>query len=180
MVEIKYKSLDMLSAALRSIGCGDRDVMEQLLWSVRCDKVLCCVLCVKRCDCDVVQVPAVRAEACHTLSHLWQKSREGERGGEEEEMKSRVISTLRDRLVVEDSVMVTQELVQALREMGESVEREDPMASFIASEVRRLGTSKAILQGVLEGDQQTLTDYVIRRPLTHLTTRDYLTPHQRL
>ena len=46
-----------ISAALRSIGCSDGDIMEQLLWSVRCDKVYCGVLRVEseRCeDCDIV------------------------------------------------------------------------------------------------------------------------------
>ena len=94
-------------------------------------------------------------------------------------MKARMISTLRDRLVVEDNAMVTGELVQALQQLGGSVEREDPMASFISSEVQRLGTCRAITEGVVEGDRQTLTDYIIRRPPSHLTTRDYLTPHQR-
>ena len=148
----------------------------------------CGVLCVKseRCeDCDIVQVPAVRAEACHTLSYLWKKGKEdvnreeGERGSKEDGMECRVVSTLRDRLVVEESPMVAEELVGALRRLGGSAEREDPMSSFITAEVRRLGTCGAIRDGVLEGDRQTLTDYIIRRPPTHLTTRDYLTPHQR-
>ena len=126
----------------------------------------------------------MRAEACHTLSHLWKRGKGGnreerERGGKEDGTESRVVSTLRDRLVVEESAMVTEELVGALRRLGGSAEREDPMSSFIATEVKRLGTCRAIRDGVLEGDRQTLTDYIISRPLTHLTTRDYLTPHQR-
>ena len=133
---------------------------------------------VKSGDCDIVQVPAVRAEACHTLSHLWEKRKE-EWWEEDDTTESRVLSTLRDRLVVEENTMVSQELVEALRRLGGSEVREDPMSSFITLEVRRLGTCQAIRQGVLEDDRQIMTDYIISRPLTHLTTRDYLTPHQR-
>ena len=126
--------------------------------------------------CDNVQVPAVRAEACHTLTHL---CRRGEEGGCED-VTSRVISSLRDRLVVEDDPVVTRQLVGALGDLGGSVVREDSMADTIASEVCRLGTSDAIIERVHEEDQLTLTNYIISRPLGHMTTRDYLTPDKRL
>ena len=126
------------------------------------------------CECDGVQVAAVRAEACYTLSHLCQSGCE-----EEENLKPRVISALRDRLVVEDSQVVTTQLEGALGELGGSVEREDNLASSVTSEVRRLGTCDTIIQGIVEGDREALTTYVFKRPLAHLTTRDYLSPQQR-
>ena len=97
-------------------------------------------------------------------------------GGEEE---SRVISTLRDRLVVEDDATVTRELTSVLSELGVSAEREDPLLASIRSEVQRLGTGDAITQGVLDNDLTAMTDYVIARPLAHPSTRDYLTPQHR-
>ena len=144
-----------LSTALSSIGCSDGDVMEQVLWTVRCDKV-----------------PAVRAEACHTLSHLW--------GGEGEgEGKTRLITALRDRLVVEEDAVVTRELVSALRGLGGECERSDPLLQFIQTQVQRLGTSHAISEGILKNDLDIMTDYIIARPRAHPSTRDYLTQHHR-
>ena len=123
----------------------------------------------------------MRAEACHTLCQLWKK-REGDQGGGEGggEETFHLISTLRERLIVEDDAMVTRQLTSALAEMGGSVDRNDPQLDFIRSEVQRLGTCHAITQGVLENDITAMTDYIITRPLGHLTTRDYLSHHQRL
>ena len=154
---------------------------------------VCVCVCARTHECVVmhlsVQVPAVRAEACHTLCQLWQRKRqqrgEGEdmRGGQMSagggEEESRVISTLRDRLVVEDDATVTRELTSVLSELGVSAEREDPLLASIRSEVQRLGTGDAITQGVLDNDLTAMTDYVIARPLAHPSTRDYLTPQHR-
>ena len=119
-----------------------------------------------------LQVAAVRAEACHTLGHLW--------GKEQGVIKdSRLISTLRDRLVVEDDTMVAHELTLALRQLGGQEEREDPLLNSIRTQLQALGTGQAITQAVLDNDRAALTDYVIARPLVHPTTRDYLTSHQR-
>ena len=75
--------------------------------------------------------------------------------------------------IVEDDPMVTRQLTSTLGEVGGSVDRNDP-------QVQRLGTCHAITQGVLENDITTMMDYIITGPLDHLTTRNYLSHHQRL
>ena len=55
--------------------------------------VYCRVICTV-----MVQVPAVRAEACHTLCSLRKKKEKEEE--REEGWEDRLISTLRERLVV--------------------------------------------------------------------------------
>ena len=157
----------------------------------------------------VPQVPAVRAEGCRTLCQLWQRKRREEEEEEEEEgrrkgmsgrqtpkpdannegqeqdvaggssAESRIISTLRDRLIVEEDATVLRELTSALRLLGGREDKEDPLLGSIRSEVQRLGTEAAITQGVLDGDRAAMTEYVICRPLAHPSTRDYLTSHQR-
>lgn len=122
----------------------------------------------------------MRAEACHTLCNLWRrKKREGRSTTESKEGDSRLITTLRDRLVVEDDAMVSDHLTSALHQLGGRVDKEDPLMNSIRSEVQRLGTSLAITQGILDNDRTATTDYVISRPLVHLTTRDYLISHLR-
>lgn len=101
----------------------------------------------------------------------------GEDGGEREE--SRVITTLRDRLVVEDDAMVSHHLTSVLHQLGGSVDKDDPLLASIRTEVQRLGTRDTITQGILDNDRATITDYVLSRRLVHLTTRDYFTSHLR-
>ena len=91
----------------------------------------------------------------------------------------RIITALRERLVVEDNAMVTRELTTALRDLGGNIDKSDPLLNYIQTEVERLGTNEAIKQGILKNEQDLMTDYIINRPLNHLTTRDYLTQHHR-
>ena len=149
----------------------------------------------------------MRAEGCRTLCQLWQRKKrekeeeEGRRKGmsrrqtpkpddsnnkgQEQDgaggssAESRIISTLRDRLIVEEDATVLRELTSALRLLGGREDKEDPLLGSIRSEVQRLGTEAAITQGVLDGDRAAMTEYVICRPLAHPSTRDYLTSHQR-
>lgn len=124
----------------------------------------------------------MRAEACHTLCDIWRrKKREGRSNteGQEDGGDSRLIATLRERLVVEDDVMVSHQLTSALHRLGGRVDKEDPLLNSIRSEVQRLGTCLSIRQGIVDNDRTALTDYVISRPLVHLTTRDYLISHLR-
>lgn len=126
----------------------------------------------------MLQVAGVRAEACHTLCTLWKKKEE-EREEEEEGGKDRLISTLQERMVVEDDAMVTRELTSALQLLGASADKTDPLVEFICSEIQRLGTPRTITSGVLKNDQTALTEYIISRPLTLPTIRDYLPQQHR-
>ena len=123
----------------------------------------------------------MRAEACHTLSDIWRRKKREERSNTEgqEEGEGRLIATLRDRLVVEDDVMVSHQLTSALHQLGGRVDKEDPLLNSIRSEIQRLGTRPSITQGIVDNDRTAITDYVLSRPLVHLTTRDYLITHLR-
>lgn len=131
--------------ALAQIGKCDKQLLEQLRWMVRFEKV-----------------PSVRAEACKTIAKL----------GLDEE---RVLKSLRDLVTVDDDPAVVSEARRALVELGQSESVCDDMLQSICSRVQALGTKEAITNTVRAAETTRTTNYVVAsRPARQLSGRDYL------
>ena len=66
-----------------------------------------------------------------------------------------------------------------LKKLDCTIEAGDDMLETIRSEVKRLGTRKAIASEIMQAEIGDTTDYVIGRPRKAMTTRDYLNDKHR-
>ena len=66
-----------------------------------------------------------------------------------------------------------------LKKLDCAIEAGDDMLDTIRSEVKRLGTRKAIASEIMQAEIGDTTDYVIGRPRKAMTTRDYLNDKHR-
>lgn len=136
-------------SALADVGMCDDELVEQLMWAVRFEKV-----------------PAVRAEACQTIVEL----------GLTEE---RVLRTLRDLVTVEEDPLVVREVACTLIRLGYTGRVTDQMLQHVCESVKKLGTKEKIISQVVALDTSSTVDYVLGRSSQKLTCRDYLDDTQR-
>ena len=130
--------------ALADVGVCDNELMDQLMWAVRFEKV-----------------PAVRAEACQTIARLNLK-------------EDKVIKTLRDLITVEEDPLVVKEVRKTLVQLGHSDQVNDEMQMSVCKAVKQLGTKDKIASELTLADSRQITQYTINRPEEKLTIRDYL------
>lgn len=137
--------------ALAQIGECNKELVEQLMWVVRFEKV-----------------SSVRAEACKTIAKLGVG-------------KEKVLQSLKDLVIVDDDPEVVCEARKTLVELGESESVHDEMLQSVCETVKHLGTKEAITNSVRDTDTTRTTNYVLHgRPNKHLSARDYLDHNRRL
>ncbi|XP_067657047.1 HEAT repeat-containing protein 4-like isoform X2 [Haliotis asinina] len=105
--------------ALGRIGQINEDITECLMWALRYE-----------------EQEGVRAEACHSLVILEQKDEV-------------FVEVLQDRLLVETSQIVREEIVEALRRMGVSTTEDMDMVTQIKGEVRKLCNRDVIASHIM-------------------------------
>jgi len=141
--------LDALRA-LACIGQWDQELVRELMWMVRFEKL-----------------PAVRVEACRTIGRLGLRDRA-------------VMESLKALVTVEDEEEVVREARQTLATMGAEEHVSDEMLEKVCQTVRELGSKEAITNTILDIGSQAMADYVLdKRSHKPISARDYLNNHYR-
>ncbi len=135
--------------AVADIGFSDEDLTEQLVWTVRFEKLA-----------------VIRAEACQTIASLNLR-------------EEKVLKVLKDLVTVEDEPLVLRTVRETLHKLGHTDLVTDDMLESVCEAVKHLGTKEGILAKVVAAEATTTTKYVIDRPDTKMTARDYLDHNKR-
>ena len=136
--------------ALACIGQWDQELVQQLVWMVRFEKL-----------------PAVRVETCRTIGQLGLRDKE-------------VMESLKTLVTAEEDEAVISEARQTLATMGAEEHFNDEMLEKVCQTVRELGSKEAITSTILDINSQTMADYVLdKRSHKPISARDYLNQHSR-